>query len=285
MKAFSTPRNILGEGPLWDAHAQALWWVDIHGKTIYRQGWTQTAAEAFEFQKRPTALGLMSDQQLIVAFEDGIFSWSPGSERVLLNGLDERPQNRTNDGKVGPDGQFWFGTMDDGETLDSGALYSLHKSGRLTRHQKDIGISNTFAWSPDGRFMYFADSKAQQVYRYSMAGTGLDSPEVFVDLQGTTIYPDGSCMDSEGCLWNAQWDGHRVVRYAPDGTIRQIISVPVQRPTSCCFGGPEGKHLFITTASVGLSDSDLESQPLAGRVLVIDTNTTGTPNQYWGQPA
>ena len=283
MRAFSMPQNILGEGPLWDAESQALWWVDIHGKTIFRQAWNQSQAESHSFEKRPTALGFSNDKQLIIAFEDGIFRWSPSTQRTPLKMLNERASNRTNDGKVGPDGQFWFGTMDDEEQLDSGALYSLSTSGQLTQHQAHIGISNTFAWSPDGQWFYFADSKAQRIYQYPVTSSGLGTAEIFVDLQGTSIYPDGSCIDSEGCLWNAQWDGHRVVRYAPDGSILQIVSLPVQRPTSCCFGGPEGSHLFVTTASVGLTESDMAAQPLAGKVLVIETNATGTVNHYWGQ--
>ena len=203
----------------------------------------------------------MSDQQLIVAFEDGIFSWSPGSERVLMNSLDERPQNRTNDGKIGPDGQYWFGTMDDGETLDGGALYSLHKSGQLKRHlHRDLQYFRLVTgWA-------FRTCRLEGPTDLPLSGDWCRPrlPRVFVDLQGTTIYPDGSCMDSEGCLWDAQWDGHRVVRYAPDGTIRQIISVLFS-----------AHHLLLvvlkasissSTASVSLSD-DLESQPLAGRVL------------------
>ena len=282
MTAFSTQRNILGEGPMWDEKGNALWWVDIHGKKLFRQEWGKSEAEVFTFDKRPTAFGRIDEQSLIIAFEDGIFRGAPGSERLLISATEERPHNRSNDGKMGPDGCFWFGTMDDEEQLDSGALYSLSAEGHLKKHQENIGISNTFAWSPDSKFFYFADSKAQQIYRFPFSSAGLGPREVFVDLQGTSIYPDGSCMDSEGCLWNAQWDGHRVVRYSPSGEIIQVISLPVQRPTSCCFGGPEGRHLFITSASVGLSEEELLSQPLAGRVLVIETNTTGTQNHYWG---
>ena len=283
MTAFSRVRNILGEGPLWDAATQSLWWVDIHGKQILRQAWGSNRAEVYQLEQRPTALGQIDHERLMVAFEDGIFNWSPNRARELITQVAERPQNRSNDGKMGPDGRFWFGTMDDEERIDSGALYSIGVDQELTMHQDKIGISNTFAWSPDGRFFYFADSKAQLIYRYPFSTAGLGKPEIFVDLRGTEFYPDGSCMDAEGCLWNAQWDGHRVVRYAPSGQVMDMISLPVQRPTSCCFGGPEGQHLFITSASVGLSEADLAEQPLAGHVLCIKTNTEGMPNHYWGK--
>ena len=166
--------------------------------------------------------------------------------------------------------------MDDNETEISGALYSWDGES-FNRVLEGIGISNTLAWSPCGRYFYFADSKEQTIWRFDFdqdAGV-LTNRRIFVSLKGTDIYPDGSAVDSDGFLWNAQWDGWRVVRYAPDGTVNKIVALPVQRPTSCIFGGKKKNKLLITSAHIGLSPKERSQQPHAGDVLVIETDVVG----------
>jgi sugar lactone lactonase YvrE len=99
------------------------------------------------------------------------------------------------------------------------------------------------------------------------------------------IGADGSCIDAEACIWNANWDGSRIVRYSPEGEVLQTIELPFSKPTSCVFGGADGNTLFITSASVATSESELAEKPLSGHVVAIDLkvalglDVTGEPSQ------
>ena len=143
---------------------------------------------------------------------------------------------------------------------------------------QNIGISNTFVWSPAGDIMYFADSMEQCIWKYefNVSNGTISKREIFVSLKGTDIYPDGSTIDIEGFLWNAQWNGSRIVRYAPNGEVDRIIALPVSKPTCCTFGGDKLQSLFITTASI---DS---KNPMAGKTFVIDGIGQGIPKNRYG---
>ena len=259
---------ILGESPLWDAHTKTLWWVDIKSSTIHQViGKVHTE---HKLTVRPSALGLTTSGTLIVAAENALYLYDPTTQKLTQHlTVPEPTSNRTNDGKVGPDGAFWFGTMDDAEEDVSGALYSYHPDRGLQKHLNGIKISNTFAWSPDGTLMYFADSAQQTIWRmtFNTKTGGLGDQEVFVSLKDTDCYPDGSAMDANGCLWNAQWGGSRVVQYAPDGSEKEIIGLPTAQPTSCAF---VGSHLLVTTASIGL-----QGDPFAGLTFLIPVGVEG----------
>ncbi len=269
MTALSRHRCILGESPLWDEKTQTMWWVDIKARAIHQI--IHGTHTQYQLSIRPSALGLTNSEHLIVAGDNGIYLYDPENDELkLLTAIPEPASNRTNDGKVGPDGAFWFGTMDDSEENVSGAFYSYHPSRGLQKHLEGIQISNTFAWSPDGTRMYFADSAQQTIWRMSFdAETGeLGDREVFVSLKGTDCYPDGSAVDENGYLWNAQWGGSRVVQYAPDGSMNALIELPTSQPTSCAF---VGSHLLITTASIGLDDD-----PFAGLTFLIPVGVQGS---------
>lgn len=253
---------------MWDEKTETMWWVDIKAQTIHQV--THGTHTQYALSIRPSAIGLTNTEQLIVAGDNGIYLYNPETDELtLLLTIPEPTSNRTNDGKVGPDGAFWFGTMDDAEEKVSGALYSYHPERGLTKHLDGIKISNTFAWSPDGTRMYFADSAQQTIWRMSFdVETGeLGDREIFVSLKGTDCYPDGSAMDSNGCLWNAQWGGSRVVQYAPDGTMMKIFTFPTSQITSCAF--VETK-LLVTTASIGL-----DNDAIAGQTFLIESNVEG----------
>ena len=261
---------ILGESPLWDADTKTLWWVDIKSSAIHQ--FTDGKHTEHTLNVRPSALGLTHENRLVVAAENGVYIYDPKTRILNLQvELPEPRSNRTNDGKVGPDGAFWFGTMDDAEDNVTGSLYSFHSERGLTKHLEDIKISNTFAWSPDATKMYFADSAQQTIWcmGFNVETGTLGEPEVFVSLKGTNFYPDGSAMDANGCLWNAQWGGSRVVQYAPDGSTKKIIELPTSQPTSCAF---INSQLAVTTASIGLKED-----PVAGLTFLIPVEVEGAP--------
>ncbi len=279
LRQFSSQRAILGESPIWDPAGNCLWWVDIVGSKIFRRGMEDGSEQVWERQKRPTALGIDSRGGLVVAFDDGIHRWNPEKDQTeFFTALDGEPEgNRCNDGKCDPYGRFWVGTMDDAETAVRGALYCVEPSGKTHQLLNGIGISNTLAWDTKRSVFYFADSMAQLIWAFDFdpEKPALKNRRIHVDLRGTDIYPDGSCIDAEGGLWNAQWDGWRVVRYLPDGTEDRIITLPVQKATSCAMGGPKGKTLFITTAAKGLSEAGLAEQPQAGATFCVEVDVPG----------
>jgi sugar lactone lactonase YvrE len=180
--------------------------------------------------------------------------------------------NRLNDGAVDPQGRFWFGSMDMGESKPTGTFYCLHPDKTVSAAFGGIICSNGPAWSPDSRTVYHVDSTRQMVRAYDFEpGTGTVGPgRVFVSDEGESWYPDGVTVDAEGFVWNCKWDGGRIVRYAPDGTVDRVVMVPVPRPTRCAFVGEDLSTLAVTSASIGLSAAQLADAPLSGKVLLLD---------------
>ena len=272
MKIFDSTNCILGEGPLW-VHDR-LFWVDIKDYSILCKENAQTAATRWKFDSRPTALGKVQNDSnlIIVAFEDGVYFFDILSgKRSLLKRYEIPSTDRSNDGSVAPDGSFWIGTMDDDEKEKSGCLLRFGGES-FDILLRDIGISNTIVWSPDNRYFYFADSMEQTIWKFEMDNNGSISNQTeFVSLKGSHFYPDGSAIDAQGYVWNAQWGGSRVVRYSPKGAIDTIISLPVSQPTCCAFGGLECDTLFVTSASIGVEEE------LAGNTFILQGVPRGFP--------
>ena len=158
-----------------------------------------------------------------------------------------------------------------------GGLYCVEPSQKITQMDGEIILSNGLGWSPDDRTMYFTDFGRRVIYAYDFdADTGAVSKRrPFIEIPQDAGFPDGMTIDAEGCLWVAHWDGWRVTRYGPDGKPRQTIRMPVKRPTSCTFGGPDLSILYVTSARMGLTEAELAAAPLSGSVFAIRTDTVG----------
>ena len=279
--ACLVPRtNRLGEGPVWDAASGRLYWVDIKGP---RLEWFHPASGTdgglgLDLQVTsvaPRACG----QGLLAAAKPGVGVLDPetGAFDQRVAHEPDRPQNRPNDGNVDLAGRYWFGTMDDGEAQRSGALYRIDPDWTCTRVIDGMGIPNTLVCSPDGLTLYVADSARGVLETASIdPATGALGPtRRFINTRGQGCAPDGSAVDAEGYVWNCQWGGARIVRYAPDGRVDRIVPVPVAQPTSCAFGGADLATLYVTSARVGLSDADLAGQPWAGGLMAFDPGVRG----------
>jgi sugar lactone lactonase YvrE len=269
--------DVLGEGPVWDPRG-ALWWVDIRRRLIHR-----LADGDLHDWVIPSPAGSIAPADsggLIAAVRSGFSLFDPESGHLfpLAEPEPERTGNRFNDGGCDPEGRFWAGTMDDAEVARTGAVYRLDGDHSCKRVFDGLGIPNTFVWSADGSTMFVAESTERVIYAHEYdTGTGIPGRRrVFAETEGPG-YPDGSAIDVDGCLWNAQIDGGRLVRYTPKGRIDQTVELPVQRPTSCEFGGDGLGILYVTTATVGLTAQQLEQQPLAGALLALDLGVTGLP--------
>jgi sugar lactone lactonase YvrE len=271
--------NLLGEGVCWDVAAGRVWWVDIKKSLIEWINPQTGEGGSHLVGARPSALAPRGDGTLLVASDLGLAIFDPRSggmtQRLELE--PDRPWNRTNDGGVDSAGRFWVGTMDDTQARRSGALYRLETDWRVTRVLDGLGIPNTLATSPDGRTLYVADSADEILVAYELdPRTGdLGAARAFADTRGQGGTPDGSAMDAEGFLWNAQWGLWRLVRYAPDGRVDRIVELPVEQPTKCAFGGADLRTLYITSAREGLSEESLALQPLAGSLLAFEPGLQG----------
>lgn len=282
MEAISiiNSQDTLGEGPVWSGQEQALYWIDIKAPSIQR--WVP-ATGAHDTWAMPAEIGCFSLREqggAVVALQTGIAFYDFDAKHLepIIDPEADKPSNRFNDGKCDRRGRFWTGTMDNEEKdFTLGALYRINPDRGVTKVRAQVGISNGLGWSPDNKVMYYADSPAKVIYAFDFdIETGEARNErIFAEIiEGV---PDGLTVDSEGYVWNAQWDAWRVTRYAPDGTVDRIVRMPVQRPTSCMFGGPDLKDLFVTSASIHLTPSQKHQQPEAGNVFAVKTDVAGLP--------
>jgi len=241
------------------------------------------AAGSLDPGNQITALGLCRAGGFVAATPAGAGIFDPQSAQFTLRFAtpNEPANNRSNDGNVGADGSFWFGSMHNEATERSGAVFQVKPDWSGRSVVRNWGITNTLRTSLDGQHLYLADSLEQTLYRYDICADGLGGQKVFAQTRGQAATPDGSAVDCEGYLWNAQWDGWRIVRYAPDGGIDQIIPMPVQCPTSCSFGGPDLKTLFVTSARDGLTPQQREAQPQAGGLFALPVDVAGSPPLYF----
>ena len=274
----------LGEGPVWDDRLQCLWWTDIQEYRLHVWDWETKVTRSFVCPERLGSFGLTSDPaRLVCAFASGFALFEPAAGQVQWIARPEADYRgiRFNDGKVDRQGNFWAGSMVENVELagaDLGSLYRLAADGSFSRHVDGLSISNSIAWSASGDLLWLADSTQQQIWQYAVDSIDqkLGLRRDFVRTQGKSS-PDGSDVDAEGCLWNAEWGGSSVVRYQADGSVSLRLPVPVTQPTCVAFGGPDLDHLFVTSAREGISDEVLSTEAEAGNTLIYRCAISGLP--------
>jgi sugar lactone lactonase YvrE len=245
----------LGEGPVWDEERQALWFVDILAPALYRLDWPSRALTRHAMPSPIGSLGLADGARLIVALRTGVYLFDPRDEslRFLVHPEPDRPMNRMNDGKVGPDGSFFVGSMHDAVPRQpTGALYRVTPEGAAIRVVGDVNISNGLAWTADGRTMTHADSTPGTITAYDFDPTtgAMTNPRRLATLADEEGRPDGAAFDTAGHLWSAGVSAGCLNRIVPDGTIERF-AVPAPAPTMPCFGGPDRRTLFLTSLARG----------------------------------
>jgi sugar lactone lactonase YvrE len=284
-----SPPCLLGESPMWHPREQALYWCDIPGRRLHRLDPAAGQAQQWDFPVEPTCVAPALDGTLRLAMRDGLWRFDPATgerERLAAPPYDPATE-RFNDGKCDPQGRFWVGTIYEPRDPALAALYCWDGTA-LSRRAEGITVSNGLAWSTDGLTMYWSDTKAHAVYAFDFdpAGGGLSARRTFAEFpkrvpdQPLEAYggrPDGAAVDSEGCYWVAMFEGQRVLRLSPEGVVLQEVRLPVRCPTMPCFGGPDLKTLYITTAREKRPADELAAQPLAGCVLALRVEVPGLP--------
>jgi sugar lactone lactonase YvrE len=279
--------DICGEGAVWHAACSAVYWTDINRFLIHRFTLADQCVRTWFFDEPVTALTLTNhDDVLVAVLGSGVILWEPASDlrHNSIFHLEGWPRVRLNDGRADPRGSLWVGSMrnnvnPDGSAGDAGGkdgvLHRLDPDGRAVIHRRNVGISNTLAWSPDHRRFYFGDTLANVIWSYHYdpaTGEICNEAPFFQDFDRGL--PDGSTVDAEGYLWNCRYSGGCIVRIAPDGTVDRVIEMPVKNVTTCTFGGAKLKTLYVTTASA-------PGQRLAGGLFAIESEVSGQPeNQF-----
>ncbi len=307
------PVSLLAEGPLWMPEEQRLYWLDIEGCRLFRakvasndaRGDCCEEVQAFALDNQVGCIAPCTQGRFLIAGQDGVFrvelipSREPGKDgRVnkiekMVHPEESRSDNRYNDGKCSPEGRFWFGSLNKEKRPNRASLYKMDRdsSGHPAVQTMLSGATNSngLAWAPDGRTFYWIDTPTRRVdaFDYDPANGFLSNRRTVVTFppereDRVVGRPDGMCIDREGYLWIAHWCGGCVTRWNPArGELQAVISLPVRRVTSVTFGGPDLNRLYITTARFGMSESELQDEPLAGRVFVAETGIAGMPADSW----
>ena len=280
---------LLGESPMWHPHEQRLYYCDIPGRKLQRFDPASGELVHWNFDTEVASCAPMQGGALLLGARDGLWRFDPKSgERTRLAEPPYDPsRERFNDGKCDPQGRFWVGTIY--EPRDP-ALASLHcfSRGKLQRKADGITVSNGLAWSPNGRTMYWSDTKAHTIYAldFDPANGAIANRRVFASFatkqpgQSLDAYggrPDGAAVDAEGCYWSAMFEGQRLLRLSPAGEVVLEVRLPVRCATMPCFGGADLKTLYITTARENRPAEELAQQPWAGCVLALDVDVPGLP--------
>jgi sugar lactone lactonase YvrE len=270
----------VGEGPVWDPRIGRLLWVDIPNNAVF----VTDPADGSTIQRRlPMAVGVVLPRAsggYVAALQDGFYALPAEGEPELIAPVEaSNPATRMNDGETDPQGRFWAGTMGWHAEPGLGSLYRLDPDGTVTRMVEGVSISNGLGWSPDGTTMYYVDTPTCRVDRFDFdpASGTISGRREFVTIREGGGRPDGLTVDSEGAVWVATWPGYGVHRYLPDGTLEAIIPLPVSNVSSCEFGGPDLRDLYITTAWELLSEEEHAAQPLAGSLFRTRVEVPGRP--------
>ena len=269
---------LLGEGPVWMETRQELVFVDIIGRRLLT--WhRRNGLKDIRLDMMVGSFCKLPDGRFLAAANRGLFILDRDTGSLSSIGNDRLigAENLMNDGKCDRSGRFVFGSKALNERAGSGKMMVFDG---MKIHSWQAGIvMNGPAFDPDGTRIYFADSPTKNIFAAPYdPETGIAGPaRTFATLQPDAGYPDGMTVDSEGGLWNAHWDGWRISRYLPDGTLDLEIPMPVAKPTSMAFGGADMRTLFVTSAKIGKAGDPVPEGGQNGNLFAIETDFTGIP--------
>lgn len=271
--------TILGEGPLWSAREQAVWFVDIKSSRLHRYRPSDGQTLTLEAPTNPGFILPRASGGYSVGCRNGLYDFDPqsGAFRLHLEVEADQPDNRLNDGHVDALGRLWFGTMHDPETEAKGVLYRYDSRGLMVQDSGYV-VTNGPAIAPDGKTLYHNDTLSRKVYAFDLDADGtLSNKRRFLTLTEAEGYADGPVVDSEGNVWIGLFFGWGVLVVSPKGERIAHIRFPASNVTKIAFGGPDLKTVYATTAIMGLDDAGKAAQPLAGGLFSFTAPVAGQP--------
>lgn len=265
--------NALGECVLWCERSERLLWTDILGATLYAHHPASGATERWVMPEPLASFALTEHAGRLLlglASQLAFFDFTSGIVTPICE-VEPGLATRLNDGRCDRQGRFVFGTFHHAEPREQvGAYYRLNLDLSLEKLALPAcAIANSICFSPDGATMFYCDSP-ERVIRccdYDAVSGALSQPRVFVTLAPGAGEPDGSCVDADGYLWNAQWGASQVVRYAPDGQIERVIATPALQPSCVALGGPGLRTLYISSARVGIAEPAADDGAVFSHVM------------------
>ena len=275
-------RDQLGEGLLWSARENAVYWVDILWQSLHRLSLEDDSVTSWPM---PEKIGWVVERRdrpgFIAGMQSGFceLTVNPVTCHLRVSPEPQYPNNRMNDATVDRRGRIWAGTMDCDAQLETGSLYCLDTDFKVTRRDTGYIVTNGPAFTPGEEFVYHNDTPRGIVYRFAVTPDGtLQDKTEFLKFPQEWGRPDGMTVDAEGCLWIAHWGGARVSRFDPDGDLERLIRLPTSQITNCVFGGTDLDRLFVTSAAVGR-----ETEPLSGALFEVDAGgVRGLAPHYFG---
>lgn len=274
-------RDGLGECPLWSVREQALYHVDIVAPAIHRDDLDSGESRVLPVSEEVGCIGLARAGGFVAGMRSGLWRLDTTGAQVrqLAANPEDTATSRFNDGRVDRAGRFWAGTLDQTRRNRAAALYRYDRRG-LVPMRDGLLTSNGLAFSPDGRWLYHADTPSFTVYRHAFdiesGGIGPAQPWLRVSNRiGQRFRPDGAAVDAEGCYWTALYEGGCVRRYSPDAVLLAEYALPVRCPTMVAFGGPDLRTLFVTSARAGRPEAELAACPLSGALFSMPVEVPG----------
>ena len=271
--------NELGEGPFWNVGDNSLYWVDIKNHQIHLLNIDVGKVKSIDISAAVSAVFPFSGNDIYAITEDGmiLLNTKSGKKQLVCHPEKDRLSMRYNDATCDRQGRLWVGSLAKTKDGQKGKLWCCNTVGICIEKESDIEVANGIDWSLDYTKLYFVDSGKGVVYEYNFDEdtAAISERKVLINIDRSEGCPDGLTVDANGDIWVCIWDGACVRKYDQFGELILQIPLPVSRPTSCTFGGADMKTLFITTARTGLSAQQLITEPLAGKVLALETKSAG----------
>lgn len=277
----------LGEGAIWNYKTQEFYWIDIEGKLLHIYNPKTKENRSFETPSRIGTVVPYTQNEAVVALEDGIYKLNINTGAVsLFSDIEaQMTENRFNDGKCDPLGNLWVGSVHLKQSEPHASLYKVNDQGEAIKMVDSVTISNGIVWTSDAKTMYYIDTPTSKImaYDYDINTGTISNERVAVEVSLEDGYPDGMTIDSEDMLWVGLWNGNAIAHFNPKtGELISKIKVPAHNITACAFGGENLDILYITTARIDMTPEELDSLPLSGSVFKVVPGVKGVKASFFG---
>ncbi|ARV16835.1 regucalcin [Polaribacter sp. SA4-12] len=278
----------LGEGAIWNYKTQELYWIDIEGKQLNIYNPKSKINRTLNTNSRIGTVVPFTEIEALIALEDGVhkINLKTGESNLFTDMKSELPDSRLNDGKCDPAGRFWVGSMHFNKEKGKANLYTITSENILEKKIDSVTISNGIVWTSDKKTMYYIDTPTSTIkeFDYNNETGEISNGKIAVEIPESLGFPDGMTIDEENMLWVGMWNGNAVIRFNPKtGKVLSKIEVPAHNITSCAFGGENLDILYITTASVDMTEKEIKKYPLAGSVYKVNPGVKGVQSNFYKQ--